>query len=114
MIKDRVGVNAPARFLCIAVEDSFPEVLDVTNAEADSFQDLDFVVAALDEAVRPRDIKSVQDLLEPIVTGSCTVLELRQVRAFHRVEPLDQLLFTGLGGSRVHDLQKLVLNTIGM
>ena len=47
MIASRVGVKAPARFLCMAEENSISEIAEITHSEADPFQDLGFVVAAL-------------------------------------------------------------------
>ena len=44
IIASRVGVKAPARFLCIAEENSISEIAEITHSEADSFQDFGLVV----------------------------------------------------------------------
>lgn len=51
IIASRVGVKAPARFLCMAEEDSISEIAEVTHSEADPFQDFGFVVATLNKAI---------------------------------------------------------------
>ena len=51
IIVSRVGVKAPARFLCIAEEDSVSEIAEVTHPEADSLQDFSFIVAALNKSI---------------------------------------------------------------
>ena len=50
-IGSRVGVKAPARFLCMAEEDSVSKITEITHPEADAFQDFGFVVAAFNKAV---------------------------------------------------------------
>ena len=56
IIQDRVGVLSPgAVFRYIAAEkDPISEVPEVPHPEADALEDLRFVVAAVDEAVRGR------------------------------------------------------------
>ena len=51
IIGSRVGVKAPARFLCMAEEDSVSKITEITHPEADAFQDFGFVVAAFNKAV---------------------------------------------------------------
>lgn len=51
IIASRVGVKAPARFLCMAEEDSISEIAEVTHSEADPFQDFGFVVATLNKSI---------------------------------------------------------------
>ena len=51
IIASRVGVKAPARFSCMAEENSVSEIAEVTHSEADPFQDFGFVVAALNKAI---------------------------------------------------------------
>ena len=51
IIASRVGVKAPARFLCTTEEDSVSEIAEVTHSKTDSFQDFGFVVAAFNKAV---------------------------------------------------------------
>ena len=56
IIASRVGEESPARFLCIGEQDSVSEITEITHTKADTFQHFGFVVAAFNEAVRPRDI----------------------------------------------------------
>ena len=51
IIASRVGVKAPARFLCTAEEDSVSEIAEVTHPEANPLQDFGFVVAAFNKAI---------------------------------------------------------------
>ena len=51
IIASRVGVKAPARFLCTAEEDSVSEIAEVTHPEANPLQDVGFVVAAFNKAI---------------------------------------------------------------
>ena len=51
IIVSRVGVKAPARFLCIAEEDSVSEIAEVAHPKANPFQDFRLVVAAFNEAI---------------------------------------------------------------
>ena len=51
IIAIRVGVKAPARFLCTAEEDSVSEITEVRYPEADPLQDFGLVVAALNKAI---------------------------------------------------------------
>ena len=51
IIASRVGVKAPARFLCTAEEDSVSEIAEVTHPEANPLQDFGLVVAALNKAI---------------------------------------------------------------
>ena len=50
-IASRVGAKAPARFLCMAEENSVSEIAEVTHPEADSLQDFSFVIAALNKSI---------------------------------------------------------------
>ena len=74
---DRVGAIAPARFLCIAKQDSFSEIIEVSHTVAGAFEDFGFVVTSLNEAICPRDIQGVDNLIKPVVIGFGTVVELR-------------------------------------
>lgn len=56
---DRVEAVAPARFSCIAEEDSFPEVVEATHTVSHPLKDLGFIVAAFIIAVCPGDVHSV-------------------------------------------------------
>ena len=51
IIGSRVGVKAPARFLCAAEENPVSEIAEVTHSKADPFQDFGLVVAALNKAI---------------------------------------------------------------
>ena len=51
IIASRVGVKTPARFLCIAGENSISEIAEVTHSEADSLQDFGLVIAAFNKAI---------------------------------------------------------------
>ena len=81
---DRVGAKAPARFLRITEEDSLSEIIEVTHTETNSFQDLGFVVAAFDIAVRPGDIHGVENFLKPITICFDTIVKLRHLHHFDR------------------------------
>ena len=50
-IASRVGVKAPARFLCTGEKDSVFEIAEVTHPKADPFQDFGLVVAAFNKTV---------------------------------------------------------------
>ena len=50
-IASRVGAKAPARFLCMAEENSVSEIAEVTHPKADPFQDFGLVVAAFNKTV---------------------------------------------------------------
>ena len=50
-IESRVGEKAPARFSCMAEEDSVSEIAEVTHPKADPFQDFGLVVAAFNKTV---------------------------------------------------------------
>ena len=51
IIASRVGVKAPARFSCMAEENSVSEIAEVTHPKADPFQDFGLVVAAFNKTV---------------------------------------------------------------
>ena len=51
IIASRVGAKTPARFLCIAGENSISEIAEVTHSEADSLQDFGLVIAAFNKAI---------------------------------------------------------------
>ena len=51
IIASRVGVKAPARFSCMAEEDSVSEIAEITHPEADPFQNFGLVVAAFNKTV---------------------------------------------------------------
>ena len=53
-------MRAPARFLCITEQNSFPEIGEVPHSVAYSFQNLGLVVAALYKAVCPGDVHGVE------------------------------------------------------
>ena len=42
---------APARFLCMAKKDPLSEIVEIPHTEADTLQNLCFVVAAFNEAI---------------------------------------------------------------
>ena len=48
VVSERIG---PARFSCMAEQDSFPEIGEIPHAKADALQNLCFVVAAFNEAI---------------------------------------------------------------
>ena len=50
-IASRVGVKAPARFLCTGEKDSVSEIAEITHPKADPFQDFGLVVAAFNKTV---------------------------------------------------------------
>ena len=50
-IESRVGVKAPARFSCMAEENSVSEIAEITHSEADAFQSFALVVAAFNKTV---------------------------------------------------------------
>ena len=56
----------PALLSCVAKQDVSSEIGEITHAKANTFQDLCFVVASLDETVGPGDIHGVQNLVEPV------------------------------------------------
>ena len=78
------GVLAPVLLRYGAMEDSVTELFEVSHTIAGTFQNLDFVIAALREAVRPGAVQAVQYFPEPIVNCLCTILELRQIHRFYR------------------------------
>ena len=51
IIASRVGVKAPARFSCMAEENSVSEIAEITHPKADPFQDFGLVVAAFNKTV---------------------------------------------------------------
>ena len=51
IIASRVGVKAPARFLCTGEKDSVSEIAEITHPKADPFQDFGLVVAAFNKTV---------------------------------------------------------------
>ena len=84
IVMDRVGAKAPARFLCITEQYSFPEIIEIRHAKADSFQDFSFIITAFNITVRPRNIHGVQYLLKPISVCSDTIIKLRHLHHFDR------------------------------
>ena len=85
---DRVGAKAPARFLCIAEENSLSEIVKVSHAKADTLQDFGFVVTTLNITIRPGNIHGVQYFLEPVAVGCDAILELRHFHHFYRKQPV--------------------------
>ena len=91
IIVSRVGVKAPARFSCMAEEDSVSEIAEITHPKADPFQDFGLVVAAFNKAIRPWDIHRVEDLVKPVAVCVCTIVELGQIHDFHSQQPVCEL-----------------------
>ena len=51
IIASRVGVKAPARFSCMAEENSVSEIAEITHPKADAFQSFGLVIAAFNKTV---------------------------------------------------------------
>ena len=51
IIASRVGAKTPARFLCMAEENSVSEIAEIAHPEADPFQGFGFVVASFNKAI---------------------------------------------------------------
>ena len=81
---DRVGAKAPTRFLCITEENSFSKIIEITHSETNPFQDLRFIVAAFNIAVRPWNIHGVEDFLKPITICFDTIIEFGHLHHFDR------------------------------
>ncbi len=74
---------APVLLRYGAMKDTITESFEVSHAIAGTFQNLDFVIAALRKAVRPGAVQAVQYFPEPIVNCLCTILELGQIHRFY-------------------------------
>ena len=88
IIASRVGVKAPARFSCMAEEDSVSEIAEITHPKADAFQSFGLVIAAFNKAIRLWDIHRIQDFSEPVVICICAVVELGQIHDFQSQQPV--------------------------
>ena len=112
IIASRVGVKAPARFSCMAEENSVSEIAEITHSEADAFQSFGLVVAAFNKAIRPWDIHRVEDLVEPVAVCVCTIVELGQIHDFHSQQPVcEPSPALGRGAGADHS-EELIFHTI--
>lgn len=66
MIASRVGVKAPARFLCTAEEDSVSEIAEVTHPEADPYS-----FDAYNEAQNLTEMMSAIGLVQAGIQSVC-------------------------------------------
>ncbi len=85
---DRVGARAPARFLCIAEENSFSKMIEIAHAVASALEDFGFVVAAFNVTICPGDIHRVKNLQKPVVVGFGAIRKLRKIHYFNREKPV--------------------------
>ena len=66
------------------MEDPVPKCGDASDAEADT---LEYVVAALGEAVGILDIKAVEDILGPVAHSSYAGFKFRDMTVFRMEQP---------------------------
>ena len=111
---DRVGAIAPARFLCIAKQDSFSEVIEVSHTVAGTFKNFGFVVTTLNEAICPRDFQGVNNLMEPVVVGFGAVMELRQIHDLNREQPVCKGFLAFFSGLAADYSKEIVFNAVGI
>ena len=96
------------------MKDPVSEISEVAHTKASPLEDFSFVVAALNESVCPWYIHGVQNLIEPVVIGFGTVVELRQIHDLDSQQPVckpSPALRRGLGSDHS---KEVILNTIGV
>lgn len=69
------------------MKDSVPEGWEASDAEANAFEYLGLVVAALGEAVGIRHIKAVEDILGPVAHGGYAGFKFRDMAVFSMEQP---------------------------
>ena len=69
------------------MKDPVSEGREASEAEANAFDHLGLVVAALGEAVGIRDIEAVEDILGPVVHGGDAGFKFRNMTVFSMKQP---------------------------
>ena len=94
------------------VEDSVSEPIKITNAKADTFENFCFIVAAFGIPIGIRDVKRIEDFLEPVAVGSDTGGKLRNLLKFSEEEPVTEILSALSGVRRMHDREEFIFQII--
>ena len=96
----------------MAEKDSLSEIGKIPHTEADSLQNLCFVVAAFNEAIRPGNIHGVQDFLEPVAICVGAVIKFRQIHGFDSCEPVNKFWFSDFSGIRAYNFEELIFQPV--
>ena len=94
------------------MEDSVAKAGEVADTITNTLENLSFVVAAFGKAVGIGDIKSIKNVLAPVVNGSGALVEFRKMGVFGTADPTDEQFFSNLGVGRVHKEKEVVFQAI--
>ena len=75
---------------CVTEQDPLPEIGKTGHSETDPFRVLRLVVATLDIAVGPGDVRGVQDFIEPVAIGFDATRKFRKIHDLDIPEPVNE------------------------